>query len=177
MPANINQEQDRLADLDLPNLPRRANRQDDSKNGANEPDADPAPSSSLSIGMATDRKSSASADLQDVRNHQAEINTNHSTQVASDGLLQIPSEIGSVRRPVETSIWDWDTPLESVGESSSYYFEPQGELLQEQRDQRSARNEFSIPHAVSNASPHWPFPASAVSASGNVSNPANTYVH
>ena len=28
--------------------------------------------------------------------------------------------------PSESSLWAWDTPLENVGESSSYYYEPQG---------------------------------------------------
>ncbi|KAK5122642.1 hypothetical protein LTR85_003905 [Meristemomyces frigidus] len=65
-------------------------------------------------------------------------------------LLQIPDH-APPRRSVENSAFDWDTPLDSVGESPSYYYEPQGELLQEQREQRSIRNEFSIPHAVGEA--------------------------
>ncbi|KAK3678690.1 hypothetical protein LTR78_001143 [Recurvomyces mirabilis] len=48
---------------------------------------------------------------------------------------------------METSIWDWDTPLESVGESTSYYYEPQGELLQDHTP-RDKTSEFTIPTVV-----------------------------
>lgn len=64
------------------------------------------------------------------------------------GLLHIPSQGGASRRPADTAVWDWDTPLETVGESTSYYYEPQGELLQETREQRTSGNQFSIPHTV-----------------------------
>lgn len=70
---------------------------------------------------------------------------------APSALLQIPDG-NATRRPVETSIWDWDTPLDSIGESSSYYYEPQGELAHEQLEQVPTRKEFSIPHAVAGAS-------------------------
>lgn len=72
--------------------------------------------------------------------------------------LQVPDSGNSnSRRPIETSIWDWDTPLDSVGESTSYYYEPQGELLQEQSEQRPLRGEFSIPTAVPGSGMNWPF--------------------
>jgi hypothetical protein len=70
----------------------------------------------------------------------------------NEGLLQIPGTgqpRPSNRRLTETSIWDWDTPLDVVGETANYYYEPQGELI---REPQPARNEFSIPHAIGNSS-------------------------
>lgn len=61
-------------------------------------------------------------------------------------LLQIPDH-APPRSRAENPIRDWDAPLDSVGQSPSYYYEPQGELLQEQRNQ-PVRSEVSIPHAV-----------------------------
>lgn len=68
-----------------------------------------------------------------------------------EGLLRVPEGgQGHVRRPVETSILDLDTPLNTFGElsSSSCYYEPQGELLQERSDQRSLQGDFTIPQPV-----------------------------
>jgi hypothetical protein len=64
------------------------------------------------------------------------------------------SDAAATRRPVETSIWDWDTPLDAIGESASYYYEPQGELLAEHRD-RSSNPEFNIPHSVGSVASNW----------------------
>ena len=79
-------------------------------------------------------------------------NGSHSVQA---GLLQIPSESGPSRQPLETAVWDWDAPLETVGEPSSYYYEPQGELLKEQRQPLPASKEFNIPQAVSASGLDW----------------------
>lgn len=68
-----------------------------------------------------------------------------------EGLLQVPEGGQShVRRPVEPSILDLDTSLNTFegSSSSSYYYEPQGELLQERRDQRPLRGDFTIPQPV-----------------------------
>ena len=56
---------------------------------------------------------------------------------------------GASQHTVEasSSIWDWDTPLESIGESTSYYYEPQGELLQDNTP-RNRTSEFTIPTVV-----------------------------
>lgn len=40
--------------------------------------------------------------------------------------LEIPTAAGGL----ENSVWNWETPLEDIGEAESYYYEPQGELLQ-----------------------------------------------
>ena len=174
MPPNSSQ-QDIVADLDStnPNQHYDLDRQDGPGGGANEPDADLRTSGKATTQMAADRISSTSSNLPDEELRNRPVNqpqpgpsSKNGRQSSQEGLLQIPSEGGVTRRPLETSIWDWDTPLESVGESSSYYYEPQGELLQEQRDQRPARTEFSIPHAIAASSAHWPFPASAVGSIG-----------
>lgn len=73
-------------------------------------------------------------------------------------LLQIPDD-ARPRRTVESSIYDWETPLDKVAESSSYYYEPQGELLQEQQEPHTTRTEFSIPHAVDETQSNWPVPS------------------
>lgn len=70
------------------------------------------------------------------------------SSASRDSLLQIPKD-ARLPRPTENSVWGWDPPLDSVGDSANLYFEPQGELLQEQRDRRAIRNEFSIPTAIS----------------------------
>lgn len=70
-------------------------------------------------------------------------------------------------RSIENSIWDWDVPLgSSIDDASSYYYEPQGELLQEQREQRAPKTDFTIPHSVSTTGSHWPFPPTAANSNG-----------
>lgn len=73
-------------------------------------------------------------------------------------LRSTPSEVPfddgignhGAQRPVETSIWGWEAPREGQEQSSSsIHYEPQGELLQEQQDHQTSRDEFNIPHAVS----------------------------
>lgn len=97
-------------------------------------------------------------DKADSKPHNA-ARTNKATSNSRDDSLQVPDSgnNNSNRRPIETSIWDWDTPLDSVGESTSYYYEPQGELLQEQREHRPSRSEFSIPTVVPGSGLNWPF--------------------
>ncbi|KAK3109597.1 hypothetical protein LTR53_016978 [Teratosphaeriaceae sp. CCFEE 6253] len=56
---------------------------------------------------------------------------------------------------LESSTWDWDTPLDTIGESSSYYYEPQGELAQEPRPQHQTNSDFSIPHSVTTSGSGW----------------------
>ncbi|KAK4899791.1 hypothetical protein LTR27_003057 [Elasticomyces elasticus] len=58
-------------------------------------------------------------------------------------------------RALESSIWDWDTPLDTIGESASYYYEPQGELLQEHREQTRKSTDFTIPQSVGSVSGTW----------------------
>ena len=164
MPMNTSN-QDAVADIESTN----PGVQDGSRGGANGPDPDIRTTGKAATHMSTGRISSTSTNLpsEEIRNqpiNQPGPTSQNGRQSSQDSLLQIPSEGGAARRPIETSIWDWDTPLESVGESSSYYYEPQGELLQEHREQRSARNEFSIPHAVATSNSNWPFPPLAGSA-------------
>ena len=170
MPVPTSQ-QETVADIDSTNLGPQLDRQDVSGGGTREPDAD-SRTGKTSSHMGAERNTSTSSNLpsEDVSNaplNQPGAASKDGRQSSQDGLLQIPPNGGAARRPTETSIWDWDTPLESVGESSSYYYEPQGELLQEQREQRPVRSEFSIPHAVSPSGVHWPFPTSAVSSSAS----------
>lgn len=178
MPLNSSTSQiDRAADSTSTNPRSDRDNQDVSGGGSIEPDADLRGSSTKASSlMATERNPSTSVvSNEDSRNASVSQqpgpppkNGRQSSQ-SHEGLLQIPSNGGAARRPIETTIWDWDTPLESVGESSSYYYEPQGELLHEQRESRIGRSEFTIPHAVSTpssaAGAHWPFPTSAVGSS------------
>ena len=171
MPVNVSA-QDIVADIDSTNTNQQINSQDDSPGGADETDADVRTAGKASTRMAADRIPSTSVNLPSEEIRIRPINqpgpqSKNGRQSSHDGLLQIPSQGGAVRRPTETSAWDWDTPLESVGESSSYYYEPVGELLQEQREQRPVRSEFTIPHAVSSSSPHWPFPSTAVASTAH----------
>ena len=170
MPSNSSQK-DKLADLDSTNL--QFDRQDVSGDGASETDPpDARTSGKASAQIVGNRSVTTSSNLpsEEARNHSGDPSSSMSRngrQSSQDGHLQIPSVGGAPRRQLETSIWDWDTPLESVSESSSYYYEPQGELLQEQQEQRLEKSEFSIPHAVQGSGVHWPFPASAVATGGN----------
>jgi hypothetical protein len=134
--------------------------QDAAGDGSTEPDTDPKISTQMGAERSISNISNAPNEGdRSGSSSQLGVSTRSGRQ---DGLLHIPSEGGAARRPLETSVWDWDTPLESVGESSSYYYEPQGELLQEhQRQQRPGRNEFSIPHSVASSSSNWPFPSAS----------------
>ncbi|KAK0912480.1 hypothetical protein LTR02_002864 [Friedmanniomyces endolithicus] len=73
---------------------------------------------------------------------------------AKDAPLQI-QDAGASRGPVESSVWNWDTPLDTIGESASYYYEPQGELLQEHRELGPSSTDFSIPHAIGSVDGTW----------------------
>ena len=73
----------------------------------------------------------------------------------------------TTHRALESSIWDWDTPLDTIGESASYYYEPQGELAQEHRAQGRSSTEFSIPHSVSTAEGNWKPANSEATTEGN----------
>ncbi|TKA73575.1 hypothetical protein B0A55_07915 [Friedmanniomyces simplex] len=73
---------------------------------------------------------------------------------AEDHLLQIQDAAASPRG-VERSIWDWDTPLDTIGESATYYYEPQGELQQEHRELGRSSTEFSIPHSIGSVDGTW----------------------
>ena len=171
MPADISRT-DTVADIDRSNLDPLLVHDEAPGDGRNESDADFKASGKASSGMASNRNPSTSFTLtsEDITNRPGASSKNgrHTSQ---DGLLQIPSDGGAARPPATTtSVWVWDAPLgeRSVGgDNSSYYYEPQGELLQEQREQRSSRTEFSIPHAVSGSGLHWPFPASAVGPGSN----------
>ena len=165
---------DHVADIDATNPPRHFDRQHGYEGGGKDADTDIMSSTKASTRMAADRTSSTSANLPSEENRTRPIaqpanSSKNGRQTSQTNLLQIPAEGGGARRPtVETSIWDWDTPLESVGESNSYYYEPQGELLHEQREQqRPVRSEFSIPQPVAPSTAHWPFPSAAVGSSNN----------
>ena len=167
-------ETDRVADIDSTNPPRHFDRQHGYEGGGKDADTDIMSSAKASTRMAADRTSSTSSNLPSEENRTRSIaqpsgSSKNGRQTSQTNLLQIPSEGGGARRPpVETSIWDWDTPLESVGESNSYYYEPQGELLHEQREQqRPARSEFSIPQPVAPSTAHWPFPSAAIGSNNN----------
>ncbi|KAK3696515.1 hypothetical protein LTR37_017933 [Vermiconidia calcicola] len=161
---------DTIADLDATNPILRFERHDAFGDGANEPDAGSKTTfGSTSTQMGADRTISTSLDVssEDIGNqasNQPDRLPNNGKQSTQDVLLQIPPNGGASRRPTESAIWGWDTPLESIGESSSYYYEPQGELLKEQLEQQPVRNEFSIPHAVSSSNSSGAFPAVQSSA-------------
>lgn len=156
-----------VADVDSTNPNRQFDSQDGFDNGYKDADPDVISSAKASSRMPPDRTPTTFSNLPSEANTsrtaaQLSGSSKNGRQSSQTNLLQIPAEGGGARRPVETSIWDWDTPLESVGESNSYYYEPQGELLLEQRDKTQARSEFSIPHAVQPSTSHWPFPSPAV---------------
>lgn len=144
------------------NAPNVDTTQDSISNGSYEPDADKNGSREASMQMGIDRTHSnlAAPTSEDSRNESMKHSNTHAPRTGrtTDNLLQVPTDTASSRHTIEASVWDWDTPLESVGESSSYYYEPQGELLQQQQvDQQQQRSEFSIPHVVSPASSHRQF--------------------
>lgn len=70
------------------------------------------------------------------------------SSASRDSLLQIPQH-SPPSRLRENPRSDWDVPLDRFGDIANHYFEPQGELLHEQRDRRPITNEFSIPTAIS----------------------------
>ena len=165
-----------IADIDSTNPVQHHDLQHGYDGGVQDADPDIMSSTKASSRMAADRTSSTLATKPSEESNrprpvpQLSESSQNGRQSSKSNLLQIPTEgSGGARRPVETSIWDWDTPLESVGESSSYYYEPVGELLHEQRDKQPARSEFSIPHALQLSTSHWPFPSAAVGSSNNES--------
>lgn len=56
--------------------------------------------------------------------------------------------------PRASAIWDWEAP--NLEESdSSWYYEPQGELLTANRDRNGASKEFTIPETVPGSGVTW----------------------
>ena len=171
MSGNVS-ENNNAADIDSTNPSRHFDRQHGYEGGVKDAVPDLDSNNQATTRMAADRSSSTSASLPSEESrprivHQLSGPSKNGRQSSQSNLLQIPTEGGGARRPVETPIWDWDTPLESVGESNSYYYEPVGELLHEQRGKGPARSEFSIPHAVTPSTSHWPFPSAAVGSGNN----------
>lgn len=165
MPVNAPQ---RDADIDTTNPP--VNSRDVSGGGANAPDPDRNKASSQMATAGISSTTSSSLPGDEINNHSVDPTraiSKKGRQSSQDGLLHIPSEGGVAMHPIETSTWDWDTPPETAGEPSSYFYEPQGELLHEEREQRDAATEFSIPHAVSGSGIQWPFSASPVDSGRN----------
>lgn len=83
--------------------------------------------------------------------HPRATKSSKATYTQDTNRLEVPESGNNAkaRASVETSIWDWNTPLpeDSIGSSSSYHFEPQGELLH-QKDQRLVPGEVTIPTAI-----------------------------
>lgn len=165
MPATAPQQE---ADVESTNQP--VNRQDVSAGGANEADTDSNKASSQIATHGNISTTSSSLPGEEINNHSVDPTrtiSKNGRQTSQDGVLHIPSEGGVTMHPIETSTWGWDTPPETVGEPSSYLYEPQGELLHEEREQRGVETEFSIPHAVSGSGIQWPFSASPVDSGRN----------
>lgn len=72
-----------------------------------------------------------------------------------DGLLQIPGQSSTHRHPVESSVWDWEAPSLGTAADTSYFYEPQGELLNDRRTQNVGAEEFSIPDGVPGSGVNW----------------------
>jgi len=74
---------------------------------------------------------------------------------AHDGLLQIPEVDEEVNVPLASSaIWDWEAPILD-DHDSSWYYEPQGELLTVDRNRNGASNEFTILETVPGSGVTW----------------------
>ena len=165
MPVNVSSSE-ALADIDISNSSRLSgSRQDASRNV--EQFAAPAgaaftKSRNASSQMAASGKRVHLDDEGDRSQRSTEQagSLNPGRRQDSDGLLQIPPETVNARPPpAATAVWDWDTDLGLIGDSSNnnnYYYEPQGELLQaEQRQHKQAQDEFNIPHAVAGSGLLW----------------------
>ena len=169
MPTSVSQ---KGSVSDVGSYTNQLGAKDASEAGRNDADADHEASDPTSTHVKVNRNTSTSSNLPsgELRNHSVDpsgLSAKIGRQSSHDGLIQIPPERGVSRRPLDTSIWDWDPPLESTSDSSSYYYEPQGELLQESQEHRVVRNEFNIPTAIPGSSGHWPFPPSAVGSNKN----------
>jgi len=149
-----------VADIPTSNLAPDVDQDNVQALGRHDPEGQTRPHGKAPTHMASNRRTSTGpGSRNDGGNSQPETSRSVVSETSkqthsNDGLLHIPDDAtGLPRRPPETSIWDWDTPLDSIGESSSYYYEPQGELLQESRDSQSAstRKEFMIPTAISDS--------------------------
>lgn len=160
MPSNVSRVEER-ADIEPSNLGTRLDH--DASGSSKAAASGDSKAAKTSAHMASANKNPSGAQPEDSLDNvdKSESRTpnaaraNKSNSNNRDDSLQVP-DIGksNSRRPIETSIWDWDTPLDSVGESTSYYYEPQGELLKEQRP---VRGEFSIPTVVPGSGMNWPF--------------------
>lgn len=83
-------------------------------------------------------------------------------QRPQDDLLQVADDREVNTAPAASAIWDWEAPsLEN--HDSSWYYEPQGELLTADRNRNGGSNEFTIPENVPSSgviwSPHNPLQA------------------
>lgn len=145
MPSKIPQ-REAGADISSTNAAADLDRHDAHGGPADEPDGDANSSVNPQAQMASNRSASTSVSHRPEGARAVPAQTGNQNP-SQDGLLQVPNT-GPPRRPIESSIWDWETPLDRIGESPSYYYEPQGELLQEQHRQPLNRTEFNIPHAV-----------------------------
>ncbi|KAK5138533.1 hypothetical protein LTR08_000121 [Meristemomyces frigidus] len=85
-----------------------------------------------------------------------------SPRIQTEASGATPSQGGECNQSLQVlddnTLHEWDTPLDDLGGSSSYYYEPQGELLQERQRQRSVQPDFSIPQAVGDVGSNWHFP-------------------
>ena len=65
----------------------------------------------------------------------------------------LPTSTGtSVPPTMQTLIWDWDAPYDGISDTTSpYYYEPQGELLNEPQEHRPSVSEFKVPQSASGA--------------------------
>lgn len=171
MPSDVSRGEEERADIQTSNLGARLDHDASGSNTAAGGHPKTAKTSSQ-MASATNKTppgaelddSLDGTDKADSKSHNA-VRTNKPNSNSRDDSLQVPdsgNNNNSNRRPIETSIWDWDTPLDSVGESTSYYYEPQGELLQEQREHRPSRSEFSIPTVVPGSGLNWPFPNGSI---------------
>ena len=166
------------ADLDSTNLrPEGQDVGDDGVYGTDAVDRTSGTKASMQTNATQNVNASINVASEEARNRcggSAAATSRNGRQDSQDDILHIPSDDGIARRPTETSAWDWDTPLESIGESSSYYYEPQGELLHEAREQHSFSKEFSIPQAVASPHVHWSQSTSSSGPKGQFVTPVST---
>lgn len=148
-----------LADIEISNSSRLSNRQDaSSKVDQGIAGTAFAQSRNASGQMAFNRNQANLQNDKD-RTRDATEQTSSLTKSGiqkSDNLLGIPSKSLGNQQPVPPAFIDWDSDLDLIGESNSYYYEPQGELLRvEQLEHEQSRDEFSIPHVVEGSGIKW----------------------
>lgn len=69
-------------------------------------------------------------------------------------IAENEDENDTYRPLVATAIWDWEAP-DLHDNDSSWYYEPQGELLTTEKDRNVAANEFTIPYPVPGSGVNW----------------------